>query len=250
MQYGICHLSIVAVRSSADDSSEMVTQLLYGEHCKVLEWRKHWSKIRVALDGCEGWVHNNQITLIEKASYSDLEKTKGRKHSSELVSYVQCERNRLIPIVMGSTIPGQEILRHKFEGELVNGSIGKENLVKTALFYLNAPYLYGGRTPFGIDCSGLTQMVYKINGTALNRNADQQALQGDSLSFIEESEPGDLVFFDDADGKIYHVGIILGDNNIIHAHGKVRIDSLDHTGIFNKTTSLYTHKLRVIKRIL
>ncbi|MGI9551485.1 MAG: NlpC/P60 family protein [Aurantibacter sp.] len=250
MQYGICHLSIVPVRSSADDSAEMVTQLLYGEHYKILEERKQWSKIRTALDDCEGWVDNDQIMLIEKVSYADLEKAPNRMHSSELVSYVECERKRLTPIVIGSTIPNEEVLRHKFEGGLVNGKVGKENLVKTALFYLNAPYLRGGRTPFGIDCSGLSQMVYKINGMALKRTAERQALQGDSLSFIEESEPGDLAFFDDADGKIHHVGIIMGDNYIVHAHGKVRVDRLDHTGIFNSDENNYTHKLRVIKKLI
>lgn len=250
MQYGICHLSIVPVRSTADHSAEMTTQLLYGEHYKVHEQRRHWSKIKTAHDDCEGWVDNNQITLIEKVSYTHLEKALDRNYSSELISFVECERNRLTPIVLGSTIPSEKILLHKFEGDLVNGKVGKENIVKTALFYLNAPYLRGGRTPFGIDCAGLTQMVYKINGMALKRTADQQALQGDSLSFIEESEPGDLAFFDDTDGKINHVGIIMGDNYIVHAHGKVRVDRLDHTGIFDNDTRLYSHNLRVIKQIL
>lgn len=250
MQYGICHLSIVPVRFSADDVAEMITQLLYGEHYKVLEQRKQWSKIRVAWDGCEGWIDNNQITFIEKKCYTDLEKALDRNHSSELISYVECERNRLTPIVLGSTIPDEKVLQHKFEGDLVNGKSGKENLIETALFYLNAPHLKGGRSPFGIDCSGFTQMVYKINGRVLKRTADQQALQGNSLSFIEESEPGDLAFFDNTDGKIHHVGIIMGDNYIVHAHGKVRVDRLDHTGIFDNDSRLYTHRLRVIKQIL
>ena len=250
MQYGICHLSIVPVRGTADESAEMVTQILYGEHYKVLEQRKQWSKIRLALDGCEGWVSNNQLTLIEKEAYSQLESSQNRKHSSELISSAEYQNNRLTPIVLGSTLPDYKILNHRFEGNFINGDSEKKNLVKTALFYLNAPYLWGGRNPFGIDASGLTQMVYKINGVALKRAADQQALQGDSLSFIEESEPGDLAFFDDNEGKIHHVGIIMGDNYIIHSYGKVRIDRIDHTGIFDSETRLYTHKLRVIKKII
>jgi cell wall-associated NlpC family hydrolase len=116
--------------------------------------------------------------------------------------------------------------------------------------YLNAPYLWGGKTPFGIDCSGFTQMVYKLNGYNIYRDASQQATQGEALSFIEESEPGDLAFFDNNEGSITHVGIIMKDNYIIHAHGCVRIDRLDHTGIFNNEMNTHTHKLRVIKRII
>jgi cell wall-associated NlpC family hydrolase len=115
---------------------------------------------------------------------------------------------------------------------------------------LNAPYLWGGKTPFGIDCSGFTQMVYKLNGYHLSRDASQQATQGEALSFIEESEPGDLAFFDNEEGNIIHVGIIMENNYIIHASGKVRVDRLDHLGIFNPETQKHTHKLRVIKKII
>lgn len=110
--------------------------------------------------------------------------------------------------------------------------------------------MWGGKTPFGIDCSGFTQMVYKINGYKLQRDATQQAAQGDTLSFIEECEPGDLAFFDNQEGKITHVGIVLQNHNIIHAHGCVRIDHLDHTGIFNSQLQKHTHKLRVLKKIV
>jgi cell wall-associated NlpC family hydrolase len=143
-----------------------------------------------------------------------------------------------------------DFLNHDFEGSSVQENFAKDNLIDTAILYLNTPYLWGGKTPFGIDCSGFTQMVYKINGYPLKRDASQQVEQGEALSFIEESEPGDLAFFDNPEGDITHVGIIMKDNYIIHAHGKVRIDRLDHTGIFNIQTNLHTHKLRVIKRII
>ncbi len=118
------------------------------------------------------------------------------------------------------------------------------------MLYLNAPYLWGGKTPFGLDCSGFTQMVYKLNGYTLLRDAAQQATQGEALSFVEESEVGDLAFFDDSEGKIDHVGILMQNNHIIHVHGKVRIDRIDHTGIFNTEMKRYTHQLRVIKKII
>ena len=123
-------------------------------------------------------------------------------------------------------------------------------MIKTAFSYLNAPYLWGGKTPFGIDCSGFSQMVYKLNGIQLKRDASQQAKQGATLSFIEESEPGDLAFFDNKEGAITHVGILLQDHRIIHAHGKVRIDLIDQTGIYNKEIQNHSHKLRMIKKII
>ena len=132
----------------------------------------------------------------------------------------------------------------------IEGKKAKDNLIQTAFLYLNTPYLWGGKSPFGIDCSGFTQMVYKLNGYRLLRDASQQATQGEALSFIEESEAGDLAFFDDREGNINHVGIIMPDNYIIHVDGKVRIDRLDHTGIFNREKRNYTHQLRVIKKII
>ena len=145
---------------------------------------------------------------------------------------------------------GLSILNHSHDGNIIEGKTAKANLVQTAFLYLNAPYLWGGKTPFGIDCSGFTQMVYKLNGYKLLRDASQQATQGEALSFIEESEPGDLAFFDNNEGVITHVGIIMKDNYIIHAHGKVRVDRLDHSGIYNVDKKMHTHKLRVIKKVI
>ena len=126
----------------------------------------------------------------------------------------------------------------------------KVRLIENAYMFMNAPYLWGGKTPFGIDCSGLSQMVYKLNGIHLPRDAYQQAEKGITLSFVEEAEPGDLAFFDDAEGNITHVGILLENNLIIHASGKVRVDPIDHQGIFNKELNNYSHKLRLIKKII
>ncbi|MDC6386645.1 hydrolase Nlp/P60 [Flagellimonas taeanensis] len=250
MQYGICPLSIVPIRTAPDDSSEMSSQLLYGEHFKVLEHRKKWSKIRTAFDNHEGWAANNQIVLITEDVFQQLDAEKNKKISSDIISHICTDDGMLLPVLLGSMIGSSYLLGHSFEGSHVNGLKSKENLVDTAFLYLKAPYLAGGKTPFGIDCSGFTQMVYKINGYTLERKAEIQSKQGEALSFIEESEPGDLAFFDDQDGTIDHVGIILKDNYIIHVNGHVRIDRLDHTGIFNTQEKSYTHKLRVIKKII
>tara|TARA_R110002049_G_scaffold266984_3_gene443255 strand:- start:5061 stop:5813 length:753 start_codon:yes stop_codon:yes gene_type:complete len=250
MQYGICNLSIVSLRQNPDDTSEMVTQLLYGDHFKVLEQRKFWSKIRVAFDTVEGWVDNKQFTLISEDDFIQTESATKIHLSSDLVSFISPNNNSLMPIVAGSSIQNLELLKHIFDGNQIHSVQTKEKLIPTALLYLNSPFLWGGKTPFGIDCGGLTQMVYKTNGYRLLRTAQEQSKQGEALSFIEESEPGDLAFFDDANGVIDHVGIIMQDNYIIHAYGKVRIDRIDHTGIFNTELKNYSHKLRVIKKII
>lgn len=249
MKYGICNLSIVPLRAEAADSSELVTQVLYGDVFKVLESRKKWSRIRLAFDSYEAWIDNKQFLFIEEENYNDIS-TQTPIVCEDLVDMVSTKDNQMLSIVMGSSLNGLAILNHDFEGSSVEAKFAKDNLINIALLYLNTPYLWGGKTPFGIDCSGFTQMVYKLNGYRLKRDASQQVEQGEALSFIEESEPGDLAFFDNAEGDITHVGIIMKDNYIIHAHGKVRIDRLDHTGIFNIQTSLHTHKLRVIKRII
>lgn len=249
MQYGICNLSIVPLRAEASDKSELVSQVLYGDHFKVLENRKHWSRIRLAFDKYEGWIDNKQYLEIIKDSYDAINDSE-IVLSKDLIEFVQDENKNLYSIPLGSKLNGLELLKHRFDGESITGKQTKSNLINSAFMYLNAPYLWGGKTPFGIDCSGFTQMTYKLNGYTLLRDASLQATQGEALSFIEESEPGDLAFFDNSEGDIIHVGIIMKDNYIIHAHGKVRIDRLDHSGIYNIDKGVHTHKLRVIKKII
>ncbi|WP_010522421.1 C40 family peptidase [Aquimarina agarivorans] len=249
MQYGIAHLSMISLRENPSDTAEQTSQILYGEFFKVLEVRKKWSRIRLAYDKYEGWIDNLQYTFCEEQQYKALIKEKPLL-SINLVDFILLPNEQLMPVPLGVTLNALTILGHNFEGKNTNKKQLKNHLIETALVYLNTPYQWGGKTAFGIDCSGFTQMVYKINGHQLKRDASQQATQGDPLSFIEESEPGDLAFFDNDEGKITHVGIMMKDNYIIHAHGKVRIDRIDHTGIFNAERRTHTHKLRVIKRII
>ncbi|WP_430468043.1 NlpC/P60 family protein [Winogradskyella ouciana] len=249
MQYGICNLGIVPIRLEPSDTSEMVTQALYGDQFKVLEQRKKWSRIRFAYDKYEGWIDNKQYLEIEESQYKLLLEA-DINLSKDLVEFVSDASNNLYPIPLGSDLNSLELLKHKFDGNRLTSKNEKNNIIQTSFLYLNAPYLWGGKTPFGIDCSGFTQMVYKLNGYKLLRDASQQAAQGMALSFIEESEPGDLAFFDNAEGDIIHVGIIMENNYIIHAHGKVRIDRLDHSGIYNVDKNSHTHRLRVIKKIV
>lgn len=249
MQYGICHLSIVPLRVIASDASEMVSQLLYGEHFKILEERANWSRIRVAFDNQEAWICNKQYLKIVEDAYFNLEHSNPIL-SADLIDYITDQNGHLMPAVLGSVLNSVKAFEHSFDGSVVSSTHPKNSLIETALLYLNSPYTWGGKSPFGIDCSGLTQMVYKLNGYKLKRAAAEQAKQGEALSFIEESEPGDLAFFDDKEGKINHVGLIMNDNYIIHVDGKVRIDRIDHSGIFNAELRKHTHQLRVIKKII
>jgi len=252
--FGICNLAIIPLRAEAADRSEIVSQVLFGEHFEVIEEYKQWSKIKLQYDGYEGWVDSKQFKKIAESDYKQLCKD-AVVLNADLVEYITGPDNLLIPIPLGASL---SFLSHSeintdhfdFEGMKVSGIKPKANIVQTAFMYLNAPYLWGGKTPFGLDCSGMTQMVYKLNGYHLLRDASQQATQGEALSFIEESEPGDLAFFDNEEGKIIHVGIIMENNYIIHASGKVRIDRLDHLGIYNAEVNKHTHKLRVIKKII
>ena len=252
--FGICNLANIPLRIEPSDRSELVSQVLFGEHFTVLEKNQKWSKIRLFFDDYEGWIDNKQYATISEEQFEQLS-VDNIVLSSDLIEYITSPKNLLIPIPLGSSLSflNYEAINSgsfSFEGLKISGVKPKQNLINTAFMYLNAPYLWGGKTPFGIDCSGFTQMVYKLNGYKLFRDASQQANQGEALSFIEESEPGDLAFFDNDEGNIVHVGIIMDDNYIIHASGKVRIDRLDHLGIYNAEANKHTHKLRVIKKII
>ena len=238
----------------------MVTQLLFGEHFTILAETDEWLHIKIAFDEYECWISNKQFLPIKPETFNELEKNK-QVISAELVQLIhQKNSDTFFPVVIGSTIPflknkkfSLENNEYEFSGESIlpdEKNIDRKKIVATAFTYLNSPYLWGGRSPFGIDCSGFTQIVYKLNGLKLWRDASQQATLGLSLSFVEEAQPGDLAFFDNEEGKIIHVGIVLDENKIIHAAGKVRVDKLDHYGIFNVDTKKYSHHLRVIKRIV
>ena len=249
MNYGLCNLSIVPLRLEDSDRSEMVSQVLYGDLFEIIESTKKWSRICLSYDNYEGWIDNKQFISINKDEFEKLTLLP-KKLSTHLLDIITTSSNELLPISIGSNVSVSQFLKHSFEGEISDAKYSKNNIIEIAQLYLNSPYLWGGKTPFGIDCSGFTQMAYKLNGIVLFRDASQQVTQGEALSFIEESKPGDLAFFDNEEGAITHVGIIMENNQIIHAHGKVRIDHLDHSGIFNTERQTHTHTLRVIKRIV
>lgn len=249
---------MVPCRAEASDSSEQVTQLLFGETIKVYEKRKSWYRIKTNFDQYECWIDEKQFIFINQSTFEELNKTKPIATSDLIALASHADEGFVLPIPMGSNLPhfenGQFVLekgKYQFDGAITDTSkiADKNKIAENAYMFLNAPYQWGGRSPFGIDCSGFVQIVYKLNGIYMPRDAYQQAEMGQTLSFIEEAEEGDLAFFDNDEGKITHVGIILTNNRIIHASGKVRIDKLDHQGIFNLEKRDYTHRLRLISKI-
>lgn len=255
MNYGICKLSIVPVRKQPSEKSEMVNQLLFGDLITIYESDDNWTLIRTNHDMYEGWVDTKQIVIIDEDEFIRI------KNSNQyFMSGISGTCNTLkhtISIVHGSMIPNYSngnfyIVDEKYniDSGLVSGLLPANDLLKTALKYLEAPYLWGGRSPFGIDCSGFVQIVFGIHGISMGRDAYQQAETGLTIDFINEAVSGDLAFFDNEEEKITHVGIMIDNKKILHASGKVRIDNIDHQGIYNEELKKYTHKLRIIKRVI
>jgi len=252
--FGICNLSIVPIYLEPSHKSEMVSQLLFGEHFQIIEQKDNWINIKIVFDKYQGWIEQKQFQSISETDFHLLS-SKRTILNADLVEYISGKNNVLFSIPLGASltfldIPRINTSKFTFEGSQTYGQKPKPEILKTAFMYLNTPYLWGGKTPFGTDCSGFTQMVYKLCGYPILRDASQQATQGEVLTFIEEAEAGDLAFFDNENGEITHVGILMNNNYIVHAHGKVRVDKLDHFGIMNTETNKHTHKLRIIRKIL
>ena len=253
MRYAICPLSVVPVRREPSDASEMTTQALFGEIFKVLERRANWSRVRFHHDGYEGWMSNKQYAEITAEQYAVLSK-ETPVYCAQSVAVCKGPKQSL-PILIGSRLPMYkqgvftlEDETYSFDGHTASGKKPKSEIARVAKGFLGAPYLWGGRSFFGIDCSGFAQMCYRLCGRSMPRDAKDQAAGGEALSFVEEAEEGDLAFFDNDQGDIVHVGIVLADHRVVHASGQVRIDTLDQTGIYNAQAGRYTHKLRLLKR--
>lgn len=238
MNKGICIVTVAPVRAENSDKAEIVTEILFGESADILEIDKNWSKIKMHYDGYEGWMDTKQIKPVTD---EELSKRKVTIITEDFSSVIMNDGKTLLS--MGSEVEFPAVASRRSHDV-------RESIALTAKEFINVPYLWGGKSFFAVDCSGFTQLVYKIHNIKLPRDTYQQAEVGEALSFVEESQPGDLAFFENAEGKIIHVGIMLDNQKIIHASGKVRIDTLDSTGIFNKELNKHTHKLRVIKNVL
>ena len=235
--YGICHLSIIPVRKDLSSKSELVTQLIYGELYNIIKNEEKWFYIETIDDKYKGWINYSQFKEISEHDFKKVI-TKEPEFLNNISSEIETENGKM-SLIIGSKISSSFILNHK----LILKSNTKTSIIKNSFKFLNSPYLWGGRTPYGIDCSGFSQQVYKLSGLKLSRDANQQALEGKGIK-LKNAKPGDLAFF--GKDRINHVGIIISSNKIIHAFGLVRIDNLNEKGIINSISNKLTHHLKKI----
>ncbi len=256
---GLINLSLVPLRAKASDASEMTSQLLFGDCLEILDKTDKWAYVRTFFDAYEGWIDYKQFIQIDADTFTKFNSSKSVLGLSIQHPIINLSTRETIYLVAGSSLPdireGEFQIndtRYQLQSSIISPNPQKfaSEIIATAKFYLNSPYLWGGRSPFGIDCSGFSQLVFKQFGFRLKRDTYLQAEQGVSINFLEEAKAGDLVFFDNEHGRINHVGIMMNSAQIIHASGKVRIDSIDSQGIFNEELKRHTHKLRIIKRML
>ena len=261
MNPGICALSAVPVRAEPNDRAELVTQLLFGECYQVLATQGSWLQIQLAADDYVGWLDCKQHTPVS-AEYYAAWRAQDHPRALDVVQAVS-DATTKIPLTLGCRLPFFDGLNVRigdssyfYNGTATNPTAAPEHarqvalLRKIGLMYLKAPYVWGGKSVFGLDCSGLCQQLYGLVGVQLPRDARQQVDHGRPVHFVTQTKPGDLAFFDNAEGRIVHVGMVLDEGQILHAHGEVRLDPLDHNGIFNRDRQKYSHQLRLIKRLL
>lgn len=257
--FGYCHLSVIPVRASASHTSEMVNQLLFGEVFEILDSSEDFLLIRGSLDKYEGYISRKQYLPLTASEFDIIQSQPAQFPVNAVTKITETDSGVSFSIMAGSSMKGFQ------NGKLTVGgksfsyndplrqpekSIHPESLIQTAMQFLRAPYLWGGRSLFGIDCSGLTQVVFNIHCIALQRDARYQAQSGETINLLSEALPGDLAFFDNEDGVITHVGMLLQNQQIIHASGIVRVDEIDHHGIYNRNHKNYSHQLRLIKRVI
>ncbi len=257
--YGLITHPLVPLRAYNSERSEMVSQLLFGEYVKILVKQEKWLYVENITDGYTGWADIRMINPVTDSTFlkSRHQKADRLQHPYNIIYNTKINQSKLLP--GGSIIYDLSGDEFSADGEiwsliepdsLAVGRFDVHRILETAIQYLNAPYLWGGKSVLGIDCSGLVQVVYGIGGYLLPRDASQQVLQGELVDFLSESMPGDLAFFGSEEGSITHVGILVDNASIIHASGWVKIENIDSQGIISSKTGEYTHQLRVIKRII
>lgn len=238
MRYGICTLSVTPMRKEASHFCELVSELLYNDIYEITEENEEWLKIRCLYDSYEGWIRKLQHHELSDDEYHELLSRKKYITTSPVTYYA------------GKVLSFGSKVFEQIDGTVeLSKNYDSKVMTDSAIKMLNTPYRWGGKSIMGIDCSALVQLCAKIAGYKLPRDASQQVSHGDIIANLSEAKSGDIAFFENEKNKIVHVGILLSDKTIIHASGKVRIDTIDKIGIFNEELQQHTHHLNVIKRI-
>lgn len=254
--YGVCNLTVIPLRAEPSDKAEIKTQLLFGDAFTILERQEKWIRIQTLYEQYIGWMDPKQYSPITEA---DAQRWSEQRQLVDLSLSARAEKpnGEVIQLVPGCTLPffdkgsirlGETLYTYHGPVRLPSAEHFEEEVASVAGFFLNAAYLWGGRTPWGIDCSGLSQQVYKHFGMAILRDAAQQATQGETVRGLAHARPGDLAFFDNEEGRVIHVGILLSPEKIIHASGRVKIERIDEQGIYSDELGRRTHRLCGIKR--
>lgn len=259
--FGICRQAFIPMRDEPSEKSEQVSQVLFGEIFTITgkDSLTNFSQIKLEFDGYSGWIDSKTIHYLDETGFENLKNKKTRVLKKAFI-YLENESDSSRGMLLGSGstfFEGEKYIdifkdRYKISDEVfVKDSLELRNSIQqSALRLLNTPYLWGGRSSFGADCSGFVQNIYKQAGISIPRDTSEQSKIGETVNFFHETHTGDLAFFDDEESVIKHVGLILEGNRIIHSSGKVKIDKLDHQGIYSEELGKYTHKLRLIKNII
>lgn len=258
-KYGVVLQPLVAARLSASERSEMVTQYLFGDILLVEKEDSEFYFVTSLYDNYSGWVCKGSIHLVGDVSLLELKTT--YMSTAQLADVFNLSDRSIIRLPLGSRLIGYNELNGRFG---INGCeyqihpsfvvntqpASLEGILETAFSFKNAPYLWGGKTTLGIDCSGFVQQVYAIHGFELPRDARQQVEVGSAVDTLADAKQGDLLFFSSTvSSDISHVGLFLDSNRVIHASINVHVDSLDDVGIINKTTGSHSHLLKAIRRL-
>lgn len=261
MEYGIALTPVTPMRADVSECAEMVSQLLFGEHFRILDKQPRWLFVENSFDHYRGWIDAKMATIIDEEEFIRIESA-SRYVIRMPISDLKCDHQKApIRVSMGSLLPGYDVSRRLCvlagrafrisPNAMVEVKINNiKSLLRTAELFLNTPYLWGGRHILGIDCSGFVQTVFRINGVHLPRDASQQIEEGLFIADFTEAISGDLAFFANESGRIIHVGIMHTPNTIIHASGTLHIDRLTAEGIWSDSMNKYTHSKPIIKRIL
>lgn len=245
MMFAYCQVPIAPLRSHPRHEAEMTSQLVFGETCRVHEQAANgFFRIACTHDGYEGFCMGNQLMMSAETPEEN------EAYFGNWLNTVYDQAGHPMVIPFGSRWPRAFEARFQTDAAALcpqPTALTQQNLRSIAGLYINTPYLWGGRTVFGADCSGFVQMVMRAFGYALPRDASEQ-FAGISSQVRTEGDWGDLAFFE-SEGRIVHVGILLAPEQIIHAFGRVRIDRVDGSGIWNPEMGSYSHHLAGIRSL-